>query len=246
MSKLSLSSDALKVWLHKKGLTKSDQLLLALGTFDQPCSMAQLLDRTEQAGVRAKSFSNPSASLARAKGLALRTPAGWEISEGGRQRLIDLGVESLAVGVAAVARDIRLHASKVPDEQTRAFLDEAIRCFEMRLHRSAVVMSWLAAVYTLQAYVVANRLTEFNAEAIRVDSRWRAAKSIDDLSRMKEADFFDRLVTISVVGKNVKQQLKVCLDLRNACGHPNSMKLGDNMVAAHIETLLLNVFTRFA
>jgi hypothetical protein len=61
---------------------------------------------------------------------------------------------------------------------------------------------------------------------------------------MKESDFLNRLVAIGVIGKNVKQSLKECLDRRNACGHPNSYKLGQNIAAAHIETLLLNVFSR--
>jgi hypothetical protein len=28
-----------------------------------------------------------------------------------------------------------------------------------------------------------------------------------------------------------------CLKLRNGCGHPNSLKIGANKVAAHLETL---------
>ena len=63
---------------------------------------------------------------------------------------------------------------------------------------------------------------------------------------MKEAEFLRSLVSISMIGKNVKAELKQCLDRRNACGHPNSYKLGKNAVAAHIETLLLNVFGKFA
>ena len=62
---------------------------------------------------------------------------------------------------------------------------------------------------------------------------------------MREADFLDRLVAISVLGKNVKEELKECLDRRNACGHPNSYKIGANTVAHHIEILLLNVFKKF-
>jgi hypothetical protein len=49
-----------------------------------------------------------------------------------------------------------------------------------------------------------------------------------------------------VIGKNVKQLLQnECLMLRNACGHPNSVSIAENSVAAHIEKLIKNVFARF-
>ena len=63
---------------------------------------------------------------------------------------------------------------------------------------------------------------------------------------MKETDFLDRIVALSIVGKNVKAELKECLDRRNGCGHPNSLKIGANTVTHHIEILLLNVFKPFS
>jgi hypothetical protein len=29
------------------------------------------------------------------------------------------------------------------------------------------------------------------------------------------------------------------------CGHPNSLKIGEHAVAAHVEVLILNVFSKF-
>jgi hypothetical protein len=68
----------------------------------------------------------------------------------------------------------------------------------------------------------------------------------DDLSRMKEKDFLDILDHLSIVGKNVKQELEGCLTFRNACGHPNSLVIAETRVAGHIEMLVLNVFVPFA
>lgn len=106
-------------------------------------------------------------------------------------------------------------------------------------------MSWLAAVSVLQTYVIANALNAFNTEAKRVDGKWKDAKTTDEIGRMKEVDFLDRLVGISVLGKNVKAELAECLNRRNGCGHPNSLKIGENTVAHHLEILLLNVFEPF-
>ena len=49
-----------------------------------------------------------------------------------------------------------------------------------------------------------------------------------------------------MIGKNVKTELVSALNLRNGCGHPNSLMVGSNTVASHIELLLLNVFKKFS
>ena len=61
---------------------------------------------------------------------------------------------------------------------------------------------------------------------------------------MKEAQFLDCLVAISMIGKNV--ELQNCLDLRNGCGHPSSLRVGPARVTSHIETLLQNVLQPLA
>ncbi len=58
---------------------------------------------------------------------------------------------------------------------------------------------------------------------------------------MKESDFLDHLVSISVLAKNVKMEPKKALDFRSSNGHPNSLRVGASMVANHLQTLLLNV-----
>src|SRR5207245_865629 len=131
------------------------------------------------------------------------------------------------------------------DPETITFLQEAIACLEAGLKRAAVVLSWVGAMSVLYKFVVVNHLTAFNAEALRRDGKWRVASSADGLARMKEHDFLDTLEAIGVIGKNVKQELLTSLSLRNACGHPNSLLIGENRVAAHIEVLVLNVFAKY-
>jgi hypothetical protein len=62
---------------------------------------------------------------------------------------------------------------------------------------------------------------------------------------MKEHEFLQILNAISAIGKSVKDELEGCLKLRNGCGHPNSLQIGEARVSAHIETLMLNVFSVF-
>ena len=62
---------------------------------------------------------------------------------------------------------------------------------------------------------------------------------------MKESEFLVILEKISLTGKSVKKELEQCLDRRNGCGHPNSLKIADHVVASHIEILILNVFSKY-
>lgn len=240
-----LNETELKSWLHRSELSQRDKLLLVLAAADRPCQVREIIDRAKSVGLKITSRWNPSSTLARSKGLAINTPIGWEITEAGKLHLRNLGVTKISPAAAQVAVDLRTHLPKIGDGDTRAFVEDAIKCYELELHRAAAVMSWLAAVHVLYRHVIRTHLAAFNAEAVRVDGKWKAAKTIDDLGRMKEYEFLERIAAISVIGKNVKDELQARLKFRNACGHPNSMKIGPNAVANHIELLMLNVFDVF-
>jgi len=239
-----LTSNDLKIWLHKP-LERLDKLLLVLSTFEQPCQIKAVLKQAESAGFRMPKSWNVSSILNRSQGLAIRTPKGWELTDPGRQRLKNLGVESASPVAVQIATDLRSLLSSIEGGNTKVFMEEAIKCYELKLYRSAVVMSWLTTVDVLHNYVYKNCLSSFNTEARRVNNKWKDAKSTDDLGKMNESDFLDRIVALSIVGKNVKKELKDCLDRRNGCGHPNSLRIGQNTVAHHLEVLLLNVFQKF-
>ncbi|MEM5516882.1 hypothetical protein WNY37_07960 [Henriciella sp. AS95] len=234
----------LKRWLHKD-LQASDKLLLLLASIEESCQVKDIKSRAVEAGFRIPKSWNVSALLGRSKGKAIRTPQGWELSEEGHEHLASLGVFKANPEIQRVSVELRRHASAIANSQVREFVEEAIKCHESKFFRSAVVMSWLGAVAVLHAEVVNNHLAEFNAEASKRKGKWKPAKSADDLGNMRESEFLDVLQAISVIGKNVKTALRHCLDRRNACGHPNSYQLADNTVAAHIEVLVLNVFSKF-
>ena len=233
-----------KSWIHRD-IGQRDKLLVVLASMNEPCRVRQIKERAKEAGFGVPRKWNVSSILARSKGLAINMHEGWEITEAGKQRLQGLGVTRTNQNAAEVATDLRSELSNINDKRIYSFVEEAIKCYEAELYRSAVVMSWIGAVAVLQNHVYAGHLTRFNVEAKRVDSRWKEAKTTDDLSRMGEGDFLDRIAALSIIGKDVKTELLNCLRLRNSCGHPNSFQLGANTVARHIEVLLLNVFTKF-
>jgi hypothetical protein len=240
-----LKPSELKNWLHRN-LSRADKLLLILGSFDAPSEVAKIKARGREAGFRASEKWNVSAILSGTKGLAINTPSGWELADAGKQHLKTLGVAKISPAAVQVASDLRGLLAKVKDAQTPSFVEEAVQCYELELYRSAVVMSWLAAVHVLKSEVHQKHLAAFNTEASRVDAKWKTATTMDDIGRMKEIDFLDRIAAISMIGKNVKEKLQECLKTRNACGHPSSFRVGPNAVASHIEILLLNVLEPFA
>lgn len=221
-------------------------MLLVLATATRPSSLKEIRSTAAQNGLRIPNSWNLSSILGRSEGRAVRVPLGWEITELGEAHLREIGVSEISTAALQVAADLRALAARIPSEQTREFVDEAIHCHEAGFYRSAIVMSWLGAVAVMYNSVHKFHLQSFNQEAKRVfGDKWKPAVTTDDIAIMKESDFLDRLVSISIIGKSVKEELKVCLGRRNACGHPNSVRVGANQSAAQLEMLLKNVFQVF-
>lgn len=241
-----LHSDALKDLLAGD-LTDQEKALVCLAVEPRASrAVSSIKEIAFNAGWRSVRKKNISSLLARARGYAVRSEAGWELTTSGIEKVGTLAGPAMGSPIPKTATALRTHLSKIAHAETRVFAEEAISCFEARQLRAAVVLAWVGAVSLLQQYVASNKLAEFNAEAVRRRSGWKPARSSDDLGLMKEDEFLDVLQEISVLGKNAKQELKKALVLRNGCGHPNSLKIAEYKVAAHIEDLMLNVYAVFA
>lgn len=174
----------------------------------------------------------------------LKTSTGYRLERRIRESF-DSSTARLAIPAQAIA-GLRQQLQRLGNDDAKDFLEEAIKCLEIKQYRAAVVFSWVGAISVLHNHIVNHHLVAFNAEAKRRNALWKDAKNSDDLGLMKEHDFLNVLESISVMGKNVKQQLQnACLSLRNACGHPNSYRIGEAKVIAHLEELMLNVFSRY-
>jgi len=184
---------------------------------------------------------------ARNRGFAIKVPEGWELTKPGRAHVATFIQQATAANdpPPAPIKKLRDHLKLIAKEETRAFVEEAVQCAERKLYRSAVVLSWVGAVAVLQDHVIANKLAEFNAEATKRFPKWKAATTNDELSLMREFDFLQVLQAISVLGKNLREELEACLRYRNACGHPSSLQIVETRVVAHVDTLLVNVFERY-
>lgn len=239
-----LSDEELKIKLQNQDLTRIDKILLVLAAFSEPARPSEIITKGRSVGCNME-YWNIAEILRRGNGEALKILGKYELSEKGKDRLRSLGLESISPAAIQVAFDLRRHLGNIRDDNTRLFVEEAVKCYEYRLFRSAIVMSWLSAMDVLKKEVVKNKLAAFNFEARRINPKWKDATNADEIGAMNEGDFLNRLMAISVIGKNRKQRLEQALNLRNGCGHPNSLRVGQNEAAAHIEALLQNVFEVF-
>lgn len=239
-----LPNDQIKEWMQQE-LGRIEKVLLILSTFNKPASVSEIKEKARNVGFKFPTSWNISSILSRFKTLAVRMPEGWEITNAGKMRLRSSGVTNLSPISLQVAVDLRQHLDSIEDEDTKVFVEESIKCYEGQLYRSAVVMSWIAAIDTLQKYMINNYVEDFNNFGKKVEKKWKPVKSVNDLSGMKEFDFIQNCASIGMISKNQKEELLKSLKLRNGCGHPNNLKVGPNMVSSHIETLLLNVFSVF-
>jgi len=242
-----LTEEQLKHVLHGTPLSKKDKALLLLSVHHSPQNLQALKAVGRRVGLRDIESWNLADMFAKSGGMAIRTDAGWELHASGVKHVRSLAaLVKINLVVTTASESLRSKSLPITNPATRAFVDEAITCFEAKQYRAAVVFSWVGAIALLYDQVASTHLPAFNAEAARRHPKWRAAKNTDDLARMGEHDFLDLLEYLGLIGRNVKQTLQNhCLQLRNSCGHPNSLQIAENSVAAHIEKLILNVYARF-
>jgi hypothetical protein len=236
----------LKELLARPEHSTRDKLLFCLAVSPlSPQKVAQIRSSAVDNGLRAASKWNISGYLLKMHGLVARTKHGWELTQSGKQHISRIAQTVQPHSTGAAAGGLRSLLPTINNQNARTFVAEAISCLESKLLRSAVVLSWVGAMAVLYDVVVTKHLAAFNSLATQRDSKWKVAKSLDDLARLKEFDFLQMLTTLSIIGKNVKDELEGCLKLRNGCGHPNSLVVGDHKAFAHVETLIQNVFSKF-
>lgn len=241
-----LEADIVKELLAQKGFSSKEKLLLCLAEEPlRPRKTTEIRERAIALGLREAKNWNVSDYLSKTKPFALRTTEGWELSEAGKRKITEIAGPLLPSVTSLVVSSLRKQLPSITNNTCRAFAEESVLALENKLYRSAIVLSWVGAMALLYDHVTQKALAKFNTEAIRRDSKWRNATTSDDLARMKEYDFLQVLSAISVIGKSVKDELEVCLKLRNGCGHPNSLVVGEHKASAHIETLIQNVFAKY-
>ena len=145
-----------------------------------------------------------------------------------------------------VTRILEKYVLDLHDPDKARFVEEAINCVRNKSYRASIVLTWVGALYLMYAYVMREKLAEFNAEVLRRFPKSKPATTIDDLAQIvKEAEFLNILEHIKIITKAENKELTSCLDRRNTAGHPNSHTFTEVGVGNHLETLLTSIYQRF-
>lgn len=199
-------------------------------------------------GIRDIAKWNISDVLGRAEkgGLVICLPEGWQLTPKGAAYLRDLGIVGDATLIVGTKHKLATHVASINCPDRRRFIGEAVSCFEVGLHRSAVVLSWVGALWIIQRHVADRFLLTFNAAGQkRFAQKFKVINHFKDFAALKESDFLELCQDASIIDKAEKAEFKERLDLRNRCGHPNSLIVADHAVANHLEMLLHNVYLRY-
>lgn len=143
----------------------------------------------------------------------------------------------------AVAKLLRELPMMVPGLAERAFLDEAIKCFEVGAYRAATVMSWNLAFDHFLNWVFKNHLTAFNAQwpvTFPTGKRVVIAKR-EDFADAAESKILQVCRMANIITGDQKKMLDEKLDKRNSAAHPSDITFGQAQTEGYIEDLVHNV-----
>jgi hypothetical protein len=229
--------------------------LLLLSQIEQPAPTARIRDKGVQVGFRTITQWNLTDVLKSAakEGQVAQLADGWKLLGPGF-RVIDRHYNPEAPIVAETRHSLKAHLEKIGDEQRRMFVGEAIRCFDVKAYRAAIVLSWVGAVHIIHEHIIAQHRAAFNAAGVARATKTAASgnpfnfspvKGIKDFGTIGESDMLQVCQDAGILHKAEKQALQERLDLRNQCGHPNPLVIAEHAVAYHIEMLMLNVYSKY-
>jgi hypothetical protein len=174
----------------------------------------------------------------------IKTNGGYKLQRHMREALsLKLGAETVTAQTSATLRGLE---HKLPAGANKDFLKEAIDCFEIGANRAAIVMVWILAMDHLFAYILAHKLSTFNAalakdKGVKIDS----VAQRDDFTEIKETKFIEICRAAGIVSNDVRKILDQKLGTRNSCAHPSGVTVNKSKVIDFIEDLVDNVILKF-
>jgi hypothetical protein len=233
--------------LARRDVSKTDKYLLIVAMHDGPMKVNDIRAVARQNGWRDGAKSLPGDYLKHTKN-AIYVPNGWTVTEACKKRLADRKLINPAGVLTPVTEALERYLTDVHDPERARFVEEAIQCVKNKAYRSAIVLTWVGAVYLLYQYVLKDKRAEFNQEGHRRFQKagWTNVTNIDGLATaVNESTFLSMLEHIGILTKAEQKELTSCLDRRNTAGHPNSASFEEVTVGAHIHELITKVYSKY-
>ena len=175
----------------------------------------------------------------------IRTKTGYKLQRHMREALSKkLGAETVTAQMSATLRSLEY---KLPAGADKEFLKEALDCFEIGANRAAIVMTWILAMDHLFAYILAHKLSDFNA-ALAKDKgvKLTSVSHRDNFTEIKETKFIELCRAAGIISNDVRKILDQKLGTRNSCAHPSGVTVNKSKVIDFVEDLVDNVILKFA
>ncbi len=160
----------------------------------------------------------------------------WTLTESGRQQVRSLlGLPSTEVELEHDAGTLTALVATLADEDTKSYLNEALKCLRVSALRAAVVFVWTAAMHAIRTQMIAKPIADVNAAITKHDPKARAVSRLDDFAYIKDSIALLAAKDLGIFDKNEKDALDEALNLRNRCGHPSKYRPGVKKVSSFIE-----------
>jgi hypothetical protein len=147
--------------------------------------------------------------------------------------------------VKQTSNALRNLLSKLTSDEQKAFLEEAVSCFEISCYRASIVMTWLLTIDVIYERVISKYLSQFNA-AIQSHGKYKkiVIGKKEDFSDIKESDFIELLRVGKIISGDIRKILTEKLDFRNTAAHPNTIIIKESKAISFIEDLVENVILK--
>jgi hypothetical protein len=179
--------------------------------------------------------------------LLIRTKTGYRLERSERARILaTLQGEPFHLEGDSALRGL---VGKIAASNEKAFLVEAIKCYEVKAYRAAIIMVWLLTIDHLHNLILKHHLAGFNAElAKNRDKRVKVdiVNALDDFADIPEGKLIEFLRAAHIVSNDVRKILDVKLGIRNSYAHPSSISLSPAKAAEFITDLTDNVILKYA
>jgi len=127
------------------------------------------------------------------------------------------------------------------------YLLEGIQCLRIGALRAGVIFIWSAAIWKIHNLIFDKiPRKQINEELKKLDSSNKKIKTVESFQHYKDQTVLDLTEKVGVFDKQQKEELiKVCLGLRNKCGHPTNFKPEIHRINSFVENIINIVYGKY-
>lgn len=177
----------------------------------------------------------------------IKTDGGYKLTRAARKAIRgQSGLNTSTIKTTNLLSDL---GAKLADADERAFLEEAIICFQNGARRATVVMVWILTMDHLYRYVLAKKHVEFVAAMKKQSDKKLHSLQLykpEDFTEMKESKFIEIARSAKIISNDVRKILDEKLGVRNSAGHPSGITISQKKVEVFVEDLVDNVILKYS